>query len=140
MARFDCEIEELSHTAEIGLRVRAGTLPDLYACAARGLFEIMQGEPSTGNNPVTRTVSVVSRDAESLLVDWLSELLYLHEVTGALFDEFAVHAVTAHALEATVTGHKAQQRPALQVKAVTYHQLRLAQEADRWIAEVFFDI
>jgi SHS2 domain-containing protein len=153
MSTVDCRSEELGHTAEIGLGVWAPTLPALFVCAAQTLFAlILTGEHShraelAALAPVgsrTRQVVVAAADLESLLVEWLNELLYLHEATQALVQ---VESVTLPAsspdqarVEAIVVAWPLPYAPRLHVKAVTYHQLRVAPDAGGWLAEVYLDI
>lgn len=135
---IDCSYEELGHTAEVGMRVRAATPESLFACAARGLFEIAGVAP--GAERVERCVMVASLDAESLLVDWLSELIYLYETTGEVYDQIAIDSWTPERLAATLRGGRAVAPPARSIKAVTYYGLRLEHADDGWLAEVYFDI
>ena len=139
-----CIVEELSHTAEIGLRIWAPTLAELYACAATAMLEMVDAQPDRTTTAQERTVAVAAPDRESLLVDWLNELLFLQETTGVYWPEVAVASVAQQengvALRATVRGWRASQPPRLHVKAVTYHQLRVISADGGWRAEVFFDI
>jgi SHS2 domain-containing protein len=136
----DCRFEELGHTAEIGLRVYAGAPPELFACAASAMFSLLRAAPDRNAAMIERSVSVESIDTDSLLIDWLNELLYLYETTGALFSECYITDWTPTRLEATVAGRKPQQPPAMHIKAVTYHQLRITASPDGWTAEIYFDI
>jgi SHS2 domain-containing protein len=139
-----CHFTELGHTSEIGLGIRAGTIEQLFACAAEGMFTLTRAKPERSAASVERSVMVESIDAESLLIDWLSELLYLYETTGALFVDCHVERCTLNgptaALAATVVGYPPDVPPAVHVKAVTYHDLRLEQNADGWQAQIYFDI
>lgn len=136
----DCQIEELSHTSEIGLRVRADAPEQLFVCSARAMFGLLRVLPDTTRPPIHHHVTIDSMDGESLMVDWLSELLYLHETTGALFSDCTVLHWTATRLEAQVTGYPPVAPPAVHVKAVTYHQLMIQANADGWTAQIYFDI
>ena len=136
----DCQIEELGHTSEVGLRVRADAPEQLFACAARAMFGLLRVAPDTARPAHQHLVTIDSMDGESLMVDWLSELLYLHETTGAIFHQANVLRWTATHLEAQITGHPPLEPPAIQVKAVTYHQLLIQANADGWTAQVYFDI
>ena len=135
-----CRIEELGHTAEIGLRISADAPETLFACAARGMFELLRVSPDPAQPQVCHAVTVDSIDVESLLVDWLSELLYLHETTGALFTECEVMRWTPTHLEAEARGRRPTESPAVHIKAVTYHQLAITTGAEGWTAQVYFDI
>jgi SHS2 domain-containing protein len=135
-----CRFEELGHTAEIGLRVYAGAPAELFACAAHAMFSLLRVEPDRSAAVVERLVSVESIDMDSLLIDWLNELLYLHETTGVLFSECVITHWTPIRLEATVAGSKPQQLPSMHIKAATYHQLQVTAGPDGWKAQVYFDI
>ena len=136
----DCLFEELGHTSEIGLRVRADAPEPLFACTARAMFDLLRVRPNTTRPAIHHHVSITSIDGESLMVDWLSELLYLHETSGALFNECAILRWTATHLEADVTGYPPLDPPAVHIKAVTYHQLLIQANAEGWTAQVYFDI
>ena len=136
----DCAIEELGHTSEIGLRVRADALEQLFACCAQAMFGLLRVLPNRTGPAIRHNVTINSIDGESLMVDWLSELLYLYETTGALFSDCIILRWTATHLEAQVTGYPPNAPPAVHVKAVTYHQLHIQANADGWTAQIYFDI
>ena len=133
-----CEFEELAHTAEIGLRVRAATPGRLFACAGMALFALTGAVPQAAE--AERTVTVESPDVESLLVDWLNELVYLYETTGCAFHEIEVTEWSPQRLAATVRGGRPAAPPRLHVKAVTYHDLSVHASGAGWEARVFLDI
>jgi SHS2 domain-containing protein len=133
-----CEFEELSHTAEIGLRVRASTPGQLFACAGMALFALTGATPEVVE--VERTVAVEAPDVESLLVDWLSELVYLYETGGCAFHAIEVTEWSPQRLAATLRGGRPGELPRLHVKAVTYHDLYVRETDGRWEAQVFLDI
>jgi len=82
-------------------------------------------------------------DMPSLLVNWLSEILYLFDAEGWLFRDFEVDELTEHSLAAIARGEKfdrGRHQVKLLVKAVTYHQLDLRETAEGWRAQVYVDI
>ncbi len=134
--------EFFSHTADLGLRVRAATLDELFADAARGLVRMLVANPEAVECVDERTFSLQSDNIEYLLFDWLSELLYLFETSAWLPGQVAV-SVQANRLEATCRGEAVDRdRHNLEheVKAITYHNLRVEQENGAWIAELIVDI
>jgi SHS2 domain-containing protein len=135
-----CQFEELAHTAEVGLLVHSNSAEGLFACAAKAMFVLLDAAPAQEEAPVTHHVTIDSVDAESLLVDWLSELLYLYETTGKLFTECEVTMWTPTHLEAEVHGRAPSRTPRFDIKAITYHDLELGQDERGWFAQVFFDI
>lgn len=144
----DCTYEELGHTSEIGLKLEAKTAADLFTCAAQAMFHLIQPVPvpaskvsvAADEDAQWRQISLSADDPESLLVDWLSELLYLFETTGLIFHRYNVMTWEPTFIEATVTGDKPEQPPAMHIKAVTYHQIDVSQTAENWQARIFFDI
>lgn len=138
--RDRCPYEELGHTAEIGIRVHAATPEQLYACAALSMFALIAADPAPGSPATPREVQVTSPDPESLLVDWLNELVYLHEVHHETYTGCTVHHWEPTAIRATVMGHPLAGPPALHIKAVTYHLLEVRQDETGWHAQVVFDI
>lgn len=135
-----CIYTEMEHTAEIGLRIQAESPAALYACAARAMFSLLRTQPDTEAPPISRPLEINAADAESLLVDWLNELLFLYETTGAIYVNCRITHWSPTRLEAEAIGFPPRDAPTLHIKAVTYHQLRIAQSEDRWSAEVYLDI
>lgn len=137
----NCKYEELSHTSEIGLSLQADSAVDLFICTAQAMFHLIHPIPvDVLETSEWRQITISANDQESLLVDWLSELLYLYETTGLIFHRYNMVTWEPTFIEATVTGDKPGQPPAMHIKAVTYHQLDVAQTADDWQARIFFDI
>ena len=87
-----------------------------------------------------QTLTIASIDAESLLVDWLTELLYLFETTGRVYDQAEITQWSPTRLTAMVKGGALNETPRRSVKAVTYYGLRLIEQPDAWSAEIYFDI
>jgi len=134
------QVEELSHTAEVGLRVRASTPAALYARMATAMFELIDAQPDPQAAGEWREVAVDSFDAESLMVDWLGELLYLYETTDQVTAAADIITWSPTRLTARVELRPSAATPAMHIKAVTYHQLRVVEEGDGWMAQVYFDI
>ncbi|RIK58531.1 MAG: hypothetical protein DCC57_00495 [Chloroflexi bacterium] len=137
---LNCRFEELGHTAEIGLRIQADAPEDLFACAAQAMFALLRAPVDPEEPPIVHHIRLDAYDSDSLLVDWLSELLYLYETTGALFTDCTVLRWTPTHLQAEARGRKPLVAPSLHIKAVTYHQLAITLDAEGWTAQVYFDI
>jgi len=78
-----------------------------------------------------------------LMVAWLSELLYLHEVEGLLLCDFALAEIDESRVTGVVGGEvfdEGRHSIKTEVKAVTYHQLEIREQAGRWQARIIFDI
>ena len=134
--------EHFEHTADLGLRARAPDLDTLFAEAAEALFAAVV-EDLAAVQPLQRVdVRLSGDDREYLLFDWLKELLYRFDAEHRLFARFAVH-VDDHGLSGTAWGEPldpARHVLSHEVKAITYHDLRVEPTPDGWLAEVIVDI
>jgi SHS2 domain-containing protein len=88
--------EELNHTADIMIRVRAATRNDLFSEAARAMFMIMFR--TCTDKGYREKIVVEGSDCEELLHDFLSELLYVSEIKGIAFCQVAVSRPTGKVL------------------------------------------
>ena len=134
--------ETFDHTADLGLRIRAPDLNTLFAEAARALFATLVENLDTVVPNRQLELSISGSEREYLLFDWLKELLYRFEVEHLLLSRFSVQ-VGADGLRATAWGELIDRRRhelAHEVKAITYHGLRVEETPDGWLAEVIVDI
>ncbi len=134
--------EFFEHTADLGLRVRAPDLDTLFAEAARALFAAIVEDPNTVKPQQRLDVELAGDEYEYLLFDWLNELLYRFDTEHVLFGRFEVH-VKETSLTGTAWGEPLDEsRHALshEVKAITYHGLRIERTDDGWLAELIVDI
>lgn len=130
----------LEHTADVGVEAWGRSLSEVFKEAAVGMAEIA-GVWSPGDGGERHEIALESGDTESLLVDWLSELLWLHDAQRVAFAGFEVE-VDPPRLRATVRTVPLGEEPpeGTQVKAVTYHQLMVERTPDGYRARVFLDI
>jgi SHS2 domain-containing protein len=134
--------EFFEHTADLGLRVRAPDLDTLFAEAGRALFAAIVEDPGTVQPLQRLDVQLANDEREYLLFDWLKELLFHFDTEHLLFCRFEVH-VGETGLQGSAWGQpldRARHNLDHEVKAITYHRLRLEQTADGWLAEVIVDI
>lgn len=132
----------LDHTGDIGIIVWADDLKELYRQAALALFDIITDTAGVEQR-LERQVSVDGMDDGELLVAWLNELLYLHEVERLLFHDFTITELGKGSLRGIVRGEALRDDYHViktTVKAVTYHQLEVRNENGRWWAKVILDI
>ena len=132
----------LEHTADIGFEAFGRTREEVFRNAGRALMDIMT-DLDTVAPEEEKQIEVEGSDAPGLLVNWLSEILYLFDAEQWLFRDFEIASLGDRALVARARGGKfdpARHRIKLLVKAITYHQLVLEQTADGWRAQVYVDI
>ncbi|HZT81865.1 MAG TPA: archease [Gemmataceae bacterium] len=134
--------EHFEHTADLGLRARAPDLDALFAEAAVALFEAVVEDLSAVRPLQAVQVELAGDDLACLLFDWLKELLYRFDAEHLLFSRFEVH-VRDSGLAGTAWGEpldRSRHELLHEVKAITYHGLRVERTADGWLAEVIVDI
>jgi SHS2 domain-containing protein len=134
--------EVFEHTADLGIRVRAHDLNTLFAEAGRALFSVIVENLEDVRPTDTVHVELKGQETDFLLLDWLCELLFTFESRRLLLTRFSV-TVGDRGLTGTATGERldhSRHRLEHEVKAVTYHGLRVERSEEGWLAEVILDI
>jgi SHS2 domain-containing protein len=131
--------EEIEHTADTALRIYGRELAELFVNAARGLNSLLAANKLNPENVITRKLKLKADDAESLLVDWLSEIAYLAERDGVIFTQFDVHTISPTRITATLKGSR-YDRLSRHIKAVTYHDLNIEKSTAGYAVTVVFDV
>ena len=134
--------EIFEHTADLGLRIRAAELNELFAEAARALFSVIVDNFDDVRAVDELTFRLEGTRHDELLRDWLAELLYVFHTRHVLLVQFDVRLDLA-GLTATARGEPldpARHEIDAELKAVTYHGLKVEQHRDGWLAEVIVDI
>ncbi len=130
------------HTADIGIAAEADTLPELFESLAESLAEEIcpksQVKPST-----QRAVTVEAEDVEALAVDFLTDVMNVMQTDLFVVSAIQVASADSNSLSALLIGEPydpARHEFAQEVKAVTYHQLEIAEQAGKWSGQVILDI
>jgi SHS2 domain-containing protein len=132
--------EELDHTADIRLRVRSPTADSLFAETAMAMMEIVYGESRPGT--IERTIELEAGNSENLLLDFLSEVLYLSEVDYIVFSAATVH-ITGNSLKAHLSGEPfdpERHRGGTEIKGISYSGLRIVKEDEGYVLDILFDV
>ncbi len=128
---------EIDHTADLALHLWADDLRDLFVTAARGMFSLIV-TPDAIRPERALVIALEAPDVETLLVDWLNELLYLTETEGVAFAFFEFAHLSATQLRATVRGGPITDYLNY-VKAATFHNLIVNQTPEGYETEIVFD-
>jgi SHS2 domain-containing protein len=130
----------LEHQADVGVRAWGETLEETFEQAAWAVADVL-GVRATGPG-TRRTVRVTGTDVACVLVDFLNDLLLLHETENMGFATIRVLSVTGTELEARVELVPIVDAPeGLPVKAATFHQLQVERRPDGSIeARVYLDV
>jgi SHS2 domain-containing protein len=118
--------EEISHTADWSVRVWAQDVPSLFAESARAM-NALAGTVTGAGPPVKRIFESEGPDGESLLVAFLSELVYYQEQESLTFDTFDIQLRDTH-ISASMEGTQISSIDKA-IKAVTYHNLKIEETA-----------
>jgi SHS2 domain-containing protein len=135
------EFEILDHTADVGIIAYGADLRQAFANAAKGLFSLITRLGDV-NEVLHRDIELTADDAESLLVDWLNELVYYFDAEGILFKRFDIIELNNSHLKARGYGEKAdsaRHELKMGVKAATYHMLKI-EKNNGYRVQVIFDI
>jgi len=134
--------EQVEHTADIGIRAYGADLKELFVNAACGMLDIVFDTDAIDEN-LDVPLEITGVDTEELLVNWLQELLYLFEVKHLALKRVAVEEIANGKLKATVFGERFDQKrhtAKTEIKAVSYHQLRIEKRGDILAVQIIFDI
>ncbi len=137
------DYEFFDHAADVGIRLCAGSLEDLFLTAAQALMAWI-GPPPQGNL-AEQKVSISAEDLEELLLRWLQEVLCLFQLAHGYFTgarEISVD-VGLGKLDASVIlceWTEDKHREYQEVKAITYHKLKVDREGPLWVANVILDV
>jgi len=134
--------ELIEHTADIGIRVKGGDLKGLFRNAALAMFEILakQIKPAQKNSEKIN-LKQKADNPEELFINWLNELLSLSDAKGLIFYDFQIKKIGKFSLEATLLGNNIENyKINTEIKAATYHELKLKEDKSGWEAEVILDV
>jgi SHS2 domain-containing protein len=132
----------MDHSADVGIIAYGTDVKQMFSNAALGLFSLIT-EPETIGERLQRKLEVVAEDKDSLLVEWLNELIYLFDAEHLLFRRFDIDSLSGNQLRATCYGEEfdpSRHKLKLGVKAATYHMLKLDRPSKAYRAHVLFDI
>ena len=136
------QFEILEHPADIGFRAFGGSLPELFQNCAFAMLSIAY-ELDAVNESTAFPLEATGGDMESLLVNFLNEVLYLADGRRLALGRIVISELTPERLIAAAYGEArdpARHPARVVVKAVTYHQLRLSETPAGCVAEVYLDI
>jgi SHS2 domain-containing protein len=128
---------ETEHTADWELEVWAPDFGQLLEQAARGMYSLSGAELHT-TLCEDRSFEIQALDPESLLVEFLSELLYYSEMEGLGFDHYELK-IEGNDLRARLVGAPLESLEK-EIKAVTYHNLAIRRTDRGLMAKIVFDV
>ena len=134
--------ELIEHTADVGIKAYGKNISEAFENAAKGMFDIIT-DKSEIEAVGEYKIHLEAQDLEQLLVDWLSELLFLNSAKNLIFSFFKVELDEKNnSLSADVFGEKyniPKHKIGMEIKAVTYHILEVRNKRPYHV-QVLFDI
>ncbi len=132
----------LDHPADLGIEAYGKTLSQAFEQAASGLTSVIL-DPSSVRRVESKQIVLEAGDLKQLLVRWLTEVLYLYDGLKFAPAHFKIRRLSAHGLMAEVQGENFDRQchsTRIDVKAITYHQLKIGnRQSDYWV-QVFIDV
>ena len=135
--------ETFDHTADVGLRVKSQDLSTLFAEAAEALTAAFLGANADVAESREIQISLDAPDLLDLMHDWLAELHFYFETEQFVCTRADVTVSEEGNLTATAFGETlvpTRHEIDMEVKAVTYHGLKVERSGDTWMCEVILDL
>lgn len=129
--------EALPHRADLKIKVHGRNKKELFSNALLGMAESMKTE--SGDKAIRRNIKIKSIDFNALLVDFLSEALYLSQVNKEIYFQVNFSEFSDTEIKAELAGRKVKFFGE-DIKAVTHHGLTIKEKNGHWEAEILFDI
>ncbi|OGZ19005.1 MAG: hypothetical protein A2175_01610 [Candidatus Nealsonbacteria bacterium RBG_13_42_11] len=132
--------EILEHKADLKIRIFGATKEELFKNALLGMTESMKPETKKPEEETKRQIKIESTDSAALLVDFLSEVLYLSQTNREAYSKVQFKKFSDNQIEGELFGQKVE-RFGEDIKAVTHHNLDIHQKKDKtWEATILFDV
>jgi len=132
--------EEISHTADVKIRVHAPTLEALFSETFKALMQVMYGTDRSGG--ILKEIRIESSDIESLLADFLSDVLFVSEVESLVFSDVDIR-IDGLSLTAELTGEPfdpVRHSGGSEVKGISYSGLAITHGAKGYKLDIIFDV
>jgi SHS2 domain-containing protein len=136
------DYEILDHTADVCLRIYGKSFGELFENAARAMMELITDREKI-NTSQEIEIEVHGENIEELLVHWLQEILFLHEVKKMVFKDFRLNLISETHAKGKAIGEKIdidKHELSFDIKAVTYHNLKIEPINDRLKVDIVFDV
>lgn len=141
--------EILEHAADMKIRAFGKSLEEVFVNSACGMMEYIYphtknigagvyGEKIPKYSHRKEIIEVTADDLESLLVNWLSEILYLSDANNRVYFDFEILDFGEFFIKAKAKSCAASAQE--DIKAATYNEIKVEKRDGEWVAEVVYDI
>ena len=128
--------------ADVGVKAWGSTLSEAFAQAALGVFALIV-DPESAEPHESREVRAQGETREALLVNWLNECLYVHDIEAFVANRIEFLVFEATRVHARLWGEElnlGRHRVGTVVKAATFHQVQVHEIDGRWEIRVVLDV
>jgi len=138
--------ELVDHTADVGIKAHGSTLTELFENAARGMFAVIAGEKyKAQGSKIEKKIEINENkdNLEEILVSWLSELLYIFNREKIYLDNFRILSLNNNGIKAETSGVNIdlyQSDLYTEIKAVTFHNLKIEEDVEGFSCTIIFDV
>ncbi|MDD5409389.1 MAG: archease [Candidatus Omnitrophica bacterium] len=132
----------IEHTADIGIRVKSFSLAGLFKNAGFAITDL-SFQKQTSQYPGKHNIVIRQKAAnvEELFINWLNELLSVSAVEALVFEDIKIIQINENFVDAIAIGSDIRNyKFSAEIKAATYHQLKVKKSGLLWQAEVIFDV
>ena len=129
--------EILEHPADLKIRSYGKEMAEVFSNMLAGMSKSCRSELT--KEKVNREIKIEAPDRESLLVNFLSEALSLADINKEVYLKAKFNQLKDNYLEAKLEGYKIKSKE-LEIKAVTWHDLKIEKKDNLLEATVLFDI
>ena len=142
MSAIDAGWEHFETEADVGVHAWAATRADAFAQASLGVFALIV-RPEEVIEREHREVRAQADSPERLLVGWINECLYVHEIEGFVVRRVEVDTCTETVVHGVLHGEEVdagRHRLGTIVKAATLHRVVVGESAGRHEVRVIVDV
>jgi SHS2 domain-containing protein len=137
----DKNYELIEHTADVGIKVRAKDLKELFKNTGLAIFDIIAKEQKKDTSRQAININQNADNLEELFINWLNELLSLSSTKELIFTDFQIETLDKNNLKATAFGSDIKNyKVNVEIKAATYHELKIEKIGSGWQAQLIFDV
>ena len=134
------QLKILEHPADIKLKIIASSKKELFKGALKGMASIINGQECLKEEVIEKKIEILSLDEETLLVDFLNEVLAQTDIYNSVFSGIEIEEFTNQKIKGKIKGHKIE-RFKEEIKGVTYHGLDIIKnKKGLWEVTILFDI
>jgi len=143
----EVRVEQIEHTGDAGLRITAGSLPQLLTVSAQQMVRLCCPQGLI-RRTLARPVTAAGADLVELFINWLSEINSLMAVHHELYGAFTIQNLALPdepplSVMGSAEGEAydpERHQLAIEIKAVTFHEAYVQPVADGWQCQVIFDL